>query len=72
MERENEILGTAFVLIFDALIAFFVYVLCKSGLPAFLPILIGIAAGCLAIWATYKIAKYWIRRFGKSEKEETT
>ena len=65
MEHENEFFGTLLIVSFDLLIAFFIYVLLKSTVPSLLSVAISLIGGAVAVWATTKLVRYWIKRFRK-------
>lgn len=71
MEHENEILGTLMVIMFDLLVAFFIYLFIITDIPLALAIIVEAALGVMAIYATYKVGVYWYNKLkARKSKEE--
>ena len=61
MLRE-DIFGTIFTVLFDIIAFIAIFVLWTVETPKLLSILGTIALGGVAIWATFKVGKYWFNK----------
>ena len=72
MKHFNEIVGTIGVVMFDLLVALFVYLIWVSEPIVWFAVICTICFGATAVYATYKVLKYWIEKLSyliKNKKE---
>lgn len=71
MGHFNEYVGTLAVLMFDLLVALFIYLLAGSDVTKWVVVLLCIAFGAVALCATYSVVAYWTERiFGRFRKKK--
>lgn len=61
---ENEIFGTVLTVLFDFMVAVMIYLFfATENVFGVFPVLVSVAFAGVALWATFKVARYWVVKF---------